>query len=280
MKIKTFLAALSLLLVLVIVSSCTNISVNEQSKTSGVTGSQTQSGDKNQSNTSSKNPSSESNVSKDESTSHEVLPLPYSDITKIKYKDIKKDALDDYFADSVFIGNSIMVHFKNYYSNKKAEVSGFLGRASFFCLSNYSAEKDFGEITNESWHPSYAGEKMHSWDAIKAMKAKTVYLNLMALNELALHSGATCVKDTMNNTIKLVEKIKAVSPDVNIVILSNTYMVYNYNGFGILNNFNISEFNNAALKYCNENNMDFVDISTFLMEGNVLKNDYCSDWKK
>lgn len=206
--------------------------------------------------------------------------LPYASINLLKYSDIGFDPLDAYFENSVFIGNSVMVHFKNFYSNKKSVVSGFLGKPFIFCSSNYSAREDLKEISVDTWQPSYDGAKSHSWDAVAAMGAKTVYLNLMALNELGLHSTVKCVRETFENTVEMMNRIKASNPGITFVILSNTYMVYNYNNYKNLNNQHISELNNMMLEYCNQNGIDFIDVSTFLMDGNVLSDSYCRDAEK
>ncbi|MEG2118664.1 MAG: GDSL-type esterase/lipase family protein, partial [Clostridia bacterium] len=220
----------------------------------------------------------ESHVSKppEESSEDPQNPLPYKNITSLTYNDIKKDELDSYFENSVFIGNSIMVHFKNYYSNKKASIPGFLGKAQFFCRSNYSAATDMLPIRDDTWQPFVGEEKLNSWDAVAKLGVKKVFINLMALNEI----GYNGVDRTIKNTCTMIERIREKSPDVQVIIMSNTYLVKNYNNFEkLFNNDNISKFNNRILQYCNENGLDFIDVSTFLMEGKFLKNEYCIDWE-
>ena len=70
---------------------------------------------------------------------------------------------------------------------------------------------------------------MHVWDAVQKMGAKTAYVSLMALNELGLHPNATCAEDTFDNMVRMLDKIKEVNPGINIVVLSNTYMVNTFN---------------------------------------------------
>ncbi|MBO4501604.1 MAG: SGNH/GDSL hydrolase family protein, partial [Clostridia bacterium] len=113
-------------------------------------------------------------------------------------------------------------------------------------------------------------------DAVKASGVNTVYLSIMALNELGIYS-TDCVKRTYDSTVKLIKAIQEKSPAVRVVILSNTYMVYNKNNYKNLNNGNISALNNMVLDYCNANGLDFIDVSTMLMDGNVLADKYCKD---
>lgn len=225
-----------------------------------------------------------SDISAEPDTSFDVsditlyVDLPYD---PAKYLELRKEnitpsELDSYFKDSVFIGNSLVVHFYNFYGVMRATDKGFLGGAKFFCSSAFSARLDLGD--NMKYSPRYDGELMHTWDAVRKMNAKTVYYNLMGLNELGLHAYSKTPELTFENNRKVLEKIIAACPDVKIVVLSNTYMVESFNGEDRgLNNYNISKFNNLALEWCNQNGYDFIDISTPFLDGNVMNEEYCRD---
>lgn len=207
-----------------------------------------------------------------------VVPedYPYQNIADLDSYEIKPDDLDEYFRDSVFIGNSIMVHFKNYVTARRASDANFLGKCKILARSAYSPFIEFEKDPKTDYMISYQGEHMHVWDAVKATGAKTAYISLMALNELGLHPNATCAEDTFNNTVKIIEKIKEVNPGITIVILSNTYMVNTFN-YKNLNNTNIYKLNCLALDYCNQNGIAFLDVSSPLTADGYLKYSYCID---
>lgn len=208
----------------------------------------------------------------------DVEGLPYTSYEGITKSKIKASEYDDYFKDSMFIGLSVFVHFSNYVSSMKTKYPGFLGNAIIFARSNFSAYNNFRYKPSDadSVHPKLNGEKMTCEDAVKASGVNTVYLSIMALNELGIYS-TDCVKRTYDSTVKLIKAIQEKSPTVRVVILSNTYMVYNKNNYKNLNNGNISALNNMVLDYCNANGLDFIDVSTMLMDGNVLADKYCKD---
>ena len=201
---------------------------------------------------------------------------PYQNIASLDSYTIKDDPLDEYFRDSVFIGNSIMVHFYNYVSAKRATYSDFLGKCKFLAASAYSPKLEFDSNPQTQYMIKYQGEYMHVWDAVQKMGAKTAYVSLMALNELGLHPNATCAEDTFDNMVRMLDKIKEVNPGIKIVVLSNTYMVNTFN-YKNLNNKNIYKLNSLMLDYCNANNIAFLDVTTPLTVDGYLKTSYCID---
>ena len=208
----------------------------------------------------------------------DVPGLPYTSYEGMTKSKLTASEYDAYFKDSMFIGLSIFVHFSTFNETMLTKYPGFLGNTIIFARSNFSAYNNFRykPTDEDSVHPKLNGVKMTCEDAVKVSGVKTVYLSLMALNELGIYKD-DCVKKTYDSTVKLINAIKAKSPSVEIVILSNTYMVYDFNNFKNLNNGNISALNNMMLDYCNEHGMDFIDVSTMLMDGNVLADKYCRD---
>ncbi len=222
--------------------------------------------------------SAEPAISSDVSDISIIVDLPYdpAGYLELRKEDIAPSELDSYFGNSVFIGNSLVVHFYNFYSVMRASDKNFLGGAKFFCSSAFSARLDLGD--NMNYSPRYDGELMHTWEAVKKMNVKTVYYNLMGLNELGLHQYSKTPELTFENNRKVLEKIIEACPGIKIVVLSNTYMVESFNGEDKgLNNYNISKFNNLALEWCNQNGFDFIDVSTPFLDGNVMNEEYCRD---
>lgn len=225
-------------------------------------------------------PESDPEPSQGEISTPAEFELPYKTLSGVTFSSLAASEYDEYFKNSMFIGNSIMVHFYNFRDSMAYRQPGFLGKCAILASSNYSALEDSKPVSESSWHPKYGGVKTKAADAVADSGVDTVYLSVMALNEIALHNAATCINDNFNTTVTLINSIKAKAPGVKIVILSNTYMVYNYNSYAKLNNQNISGLNQKMLEYCNNNGLDFIDVSTFLMEGDVLADKYCRDYEK
>ncbi len=210
-----------------------------------------------------------------------ISSLPYdpSKYLELRNEDIQPTDLDKYFENSVFIGNSLVVHFQNFYYVMRAKDKDFLSNPEFVCASAFSARIDLLDKEKYAkYYPRYKGELVHSWEAVAQIKPQTVYYNLMGLNELGLHQYSKTPEITFENNRMVLEKIMQACPGVKIVVLSNTYMVESFNGEDKgLNNYNISKFNNLALDWCNENGHDFIDISTPFLDGNVMNEEYCVD---
>ncbi len=223
-------------------------------------------------------------------TSEEKGPLVYKPIWPESYDErvayysnmtMAADVYDNYFNDSVFVGNSIMLHYRNYVTDKRSSVSNFMGNANFFASASFSMYNNKNQKATDDdcvW-PSFRGEKMTVEAAVKAMGVKTVYLSLMALNDIALYSdGMKGVEETYKLCVEMIENLKNDNPDINIVVLSNTYLYKGSNGMKKLNNGSISTLNVRVLDYCNDNGIDFVDIATVLLDNDkCLASEFCSD---
>ena len=200
--------------------------------------------------------------------------LPYKDLRAYNTKTIGTSELDNYFNDSIFIGHSVMMHFKNYAEYMRSSYPEFLGNAQFFASGSFAACHDAKPVSDDSLHPYYKNVKMTCADAVAASGCKTVYIQGMALNELALNG----IDGTVNYTVKLFESIKAKSPNVRIVFLSNTYETAYFNSkYRTLTNENIRLLNNKMIEYCNANGIDYIDIASCTVTNGALADEYCID---
>ncbi len=219
-----------------------------------------------------------SNESEAASTSIPPEELPYdpSNLMDLKPEDMLPSELDNYFKDSMFVGNSIAVHFSNYCSARRMTDKNFLGGAKFFSTYGFSAYLDLhGE---EKYFPKYKGESLHTWEAVEKSGTKTVYFCLMGLTELWKYSYKKTPETTFESNRQVLEKIRERCPDTKIVVLSASYMVKSFNSSKrALNNYLISRFNSLALEWCNENGVDFIDVSTPFLVGDDMPDEYCRD---
>lgn len=188
---------------------------------------------------------------------------------------------DVFFNDSVFVGNSIMLGYQKFTNKQRAgNIPDFLGTAKFFVAGSFGVYHNNRTPASKknSCNPSYEGVKYSVEDAVGVMNAKTVYINFMGLNDLSLYYDAeNCARKCADDVIKLIKTINERYPDVNVVILSATYLTASRNNRPSLNNKNLSMLNNYLLQYCNENGLDFVDIASQLTEKGCLADEYASD---
>ena len=270
MKNTAFYILALLVIVLCVVGACITAAPTEESGADASTGQPSPSGGQSESGESSENGTSSAEVSREP-----YIPPDPSVYPTITDADIGPDEIDSFFDDSVFVGHSVMMHFKDkYVAYKRGGDSGFLGTAKFHASGSFSYHNNLAPVSADSVHPLYRGEKMKIEDAVAAMGAKTVYLSGMALNELALFGAEASV----SNLAAVADAIKAKSPDARIVVLANTYRTRDFNDSrNKLNNASISEYNNLLLDYCGENGFDFVDVATPLMENGCLADKFCSD---
>ena len=76
------------------------------------------------------------------------------------------EEIDAYFDDSVFIGDSIMLGFRNYAMKRQ---DTFLSRMNFLAAGSFSANNALWDVNDESVHPVYQGEQRQVWESVSLM---------------------------------------------------------------------------------------------------------------
>ncbi len=182
---------------------------------------------------------------------------------------ISEEEIDAYFADSVFVGDSIMLGFRNYCMKQK---DSYLNDIQFLAAGSFSVTNSLWDVTQKSVHPVYKGEKRQIWESISMMDTKRVFL-FFGMNDLNV-SG---LEGTCEKYKQLISNIKEKSPDVEIHIISMTYTLKGA-GKGKLKNDTIREFNVLLQDMAKENGWGFLDMATPLADENGdLAAAYCSD---
>ena len=180
------------------------------------------------------------------------------------------EELAQYYKDSVFVGDSIMVGFRNYCMKKEDE--SFVKGIQFLAVGSYSAFNAAKPVTNDNVHPLYKGKKYQLWDAIPLMKAKRVFI-LLGMNDISI-LGLEGARDQYKEVI---DKIVEACPDVEIHILSTTYTLKG-KGQKTLNNENLAKYNELLQEMAEENGWNYMDIATPISDGKGnLAEEYCSD---
>lgn len=179
---------------------------------------------------------------------------------------------EDWYKDAVFIGDSIMLGWKNY-NNKHLESDPlFFGPTHFLCEGSYGAGHALEPVSDKSLHPLYQGQQRLLWESVNMMGAKKVFI-CFGLNDVAIYG----VEGTAQNFRTLCEKIENANPGVKIYLLSSMYLMDDSHQKKLTNE-NLRALNELLRQLSKEKGYKFVDIASHLVgPDGYLKREYCSD---
>lgn len=181
-------------------------------------------------------------------------------------------AAEVWFADAVFVGDSITLGWKNYNNLMLEKNESFFGQTHFLCEGSYGSGHALEPISDTSMHPMYGGEQHYVWDAVKLMGAKKVFV-LFGMNDLSIHG----VDGAADNFEQVIERINETNPGVQIFVISAMYM-YKGSEREILNNRNLYLYNQNLVQICERKGCEFVNIASHLIDENgFLTDEYSSD---
>ena len=178
------------------------------------------------------------------------------------------EELAAYYGDSVFIGDSIMVGFRNYSAKQETCVRNI----QFLAVGSYSAFNAMKPVNADNVHPMYKGKKCQLWNAIPLIGSKRAFI-LLGMNDISI-LGLEGARDQYK---ELIDKILESSPDLEIHIISVTYTLADQ-GIGKLNNENLAKYNVLLQEMAEENGWEYLDLCTPISDGRGnLAEKYCSD---
>lgn len=182
--------------------------------------------------------------------------------------ELTDEELRAYFGESVFIGDSIMLGFRNYSAKQKTYVHDI----QFLAVGSYGVRNALKPVTKDNVHPKYKGKKYQLWEAIPLMECKRAFI-LFGMNDIA-PLGLEGARDKYK---ELIDKILEASPDLEIHIISMTYTLEG-EGKKKLNNTNIAEYNTLLQEMAEENGWGYIDLCTPTSDGSGnLAEECCSD---
>lgn len=208
-----------------------------------------------------------------EETTEKAEEASASEESPVTYEYIQVD--DSYFNDAVFIGDSISYGFELYVTEKRANGETVLGEAQFLTSGSLSYGNSLWDVSDESVHPTYNGEKMKLEDAIAQIKPGKIFI-LLGTNDVALYG----VEQTIANADTEISRMLEASPGAEIFIMSTTpkYSPAESDVDGALNNADIDALNVAMRQFAVEKGYNFMNIAPlFKDETGGLAADYCSD---
>ena len=178
-----------------------------------------------------------------------------------------------FFKDSVFIGDSVTLSFKNYVTKQRNNNFECLSNAEFLCsgsMSYYNATLDPDE--KDAIHPKYKGETVLVEDGVKLIGAKRAFI-MLGMNDFCLFP----FDQDIENAETLINRIIEKNPDIEIYVQSVTPIIASKE-HGKFTNDNVDEFNKYLFEMCEKNGWTYIDINQNLKnENNCLDDDYCSD---
>lgn len=124
---------------------------------------------------------------------------------------------DSYFNNTVFVGDSVSEKLKYFVTNERKDNPTLLGDAKFLTAPSFSARNALKDVTADSLHPTYQGEKMKLEDVIAKMGVDKVYI-MLGLNDVGIHGP----DKSAENMMKLLGLIREKSPHVQIFVQSAT----------------------------------------------------------
>lgn len=194
------------------------------------------------------------------------IPVITPKETQAVYDGTKEDS---FFQNSVFVGDSVMMGFRNYILRQKA---GFMGSPEFLVSGSYSLRMALNPVKSNTIHPIYQGEQRLIWDSMAMLGVEKAFIAL-GLNDI----GMLSVEDTFENYKKVIQAIYERNPDISIYVISTTN-IYSGREVGSLNNENVRLLNQKMKNYCATSKEEFIDIADYLIDENgYLKDEYCSD---
>ena len=208
-----------------------------------------------------------------EETTEKAEEASASEESPVTYEYTQVD--DSYFNDAVFIGDSISYGFELYVTEKHANGETVLGEAQFLTSGSLSYGNSLWDVSDESVHPTYNGEKMKLEDAIAQIKPGKIFI-LLGTNDVALYG----VEQTIANADTEISRMLEASPGAEIFIMSTTpkYSPAEIDVDGALNNADIDALNVAMRQFAVEKGYNFMNIAPlFKDETGGLAADYCSD---
>lgn len=175
-----------------------------------------------------------------------------------------------YFDDAVFIGDSISVMLEAYNMAYDA-----FGKATFLASGSLGAGSALGDVTEDSVHPTYQGEKVKVEEGVKRCGATKVYV-MLGINDLAIFG----LDGALERYTELLHSIQQTTPMVTIFIQSVTpiYATSYLITEDLITNETVCAYNEKLKQACKENHWFYLDVASAVIgEDGTLRPEYCSD---
>ncbi|WP_031548156.1 GDSL-type esterase/lipase family protein [Oribacterium sp. FC2011] len=185
----------------------------------------------------------------------------------------------DFYKDSLIIGDSVADGFRRYAIARSA--NPILANLKFITMPSYSMDEELKPIGTEGVrHLWYGGAQHYAYEMVGIMGAKHVYISL-GLNDIQGRPS-----EVFENYKTYIGQIKAANPDVDITIISTTYIYSSHQSSikGVkswaFDNDTVRKLNASMQEYAAQNGYGYIDIANRLADANGNLNPvYCTDQK-
>ncbi len=180
------------------------------------------------------------------------------------YHGFSAEELDHYFDDALLVGDSVCNGLKLYMSNYEKIFNGM----TFSTGACYGFHNALSAVSDKSMHPLYQGVKRTIWDMVALTNPNKLFIGF-GLNDF----GCTTAESNKNCLEKIIANVRAVKPDIQIIILSAEYFTKDGESYHPeLNDYRTNarhrDYNQYLLDYCNAMGLDYIDVS------NCIADDY------
>ena len=202
--------------------------------------------------------------------------------TALTVTDVEPSAVspDEYFNNSVFIGDSIMEGIRQYVVRQR-KTEPTLGDARFIATTIGISLSDLVGDKSNCLYYSYRGKEQPLADILAELGTIDRIFLMLGMNDLAAADADTDL--AVDRYLCLIGNLNDQFPQTEIVLLTGTPKVAsswlpNYIANRELDNRLISEFVQKLVAMCNENGILYVDTHAALCDANGnLPDDYCRD---
>ncbi len=209
------------------------------------------------------------NNTNDTDSNNETVP----ELPPIENK-FEGETLESFFADAAFVGDSVM-HGLQIYSTWNEAVTN---DSTFLTYTSFAARHALADVSENSYHPLYNGERMKVEDALLLSGVDKVFISL-GLNDVRVTPTLY-----VENYVQLLTSIREKCPDIKIFIISTTYPVQSPNpnkmskSVAVDYRNQLHDLNANLYAWCKDNGAYFVDLmSPIMSESGFLAEEYTSD---
>ncbi len=178
---------------------------------------------------------------------------------------------DDFFTDSVFLGDSITVGLEEYVDMLRSSSSKAFSNALFLAKNSYGVRTSMND-DGSSYHPSWKGEQNQPHKSIARMGSISKVFIMLGTNDIKEDHD-----DVIDKYKTLVGRIKDAIPGVTIYIQSVLPMTSRKED-SQMNNSRINSFNEKLARMCSSLKLNYIDVaSDFKDSSGKLRSSYSSD---
>ena len=177
-----------------------------------------------------------------------------------------------WFDDAVFVGDSVSLKLSYYAIQRRKAEPDFLGKAQFLTSGSLGSGNALWEVSSQSVHPSYQGQKMLLEESIPLTGAKKVFI-MLGMNDVAVYG----TEGSAQNLEALLDRIAAAVPGVEFYVQSAT-PIYRGCEKQKLNNTVLTAYNEVLQALCSRRGWHYLDVASVLRDSEgFLPSEYCSD---